>query len=102
MTNFISRLCGVERDRVTAAEICIDECLTIMDRHGERGKLYSTLRALSGELNRLNRDADGMGDRYERIIKVRTALTTAFPMTDEDLEAPRSPQATATPEVDHG
>jgi hypothetical protein len=40
----IKKLCSVERDRVTAAEICIDEMLTIMDRHGERGSLYSTLR----------------------------------------------------------
>lgn len=80
------KLCNVERDRLTAAEICIDEMLTIMDRHGERGILYETLRHLSQRIDVMLLDADGPVDRRERLIRVRQALTQAFPMTDEDLE----------------
>ena len=96
MADFFDKLCSVERDRVTAAEICIDECLTIMDRHSanQRSPLYSSLRNISQALNTMLRDADGMNARYERLIRVRAALTTAFPMTDEDLEGTASPQDT--------
>ena len=83
---FARKLCSVELDRMTAAEICIDELLTIMDRHGASGTdLYSTLRELSSDLNNTMLATDGLGGRRERLIRVRQALTTAFPMTDEDL-----------------
>lgn len=83
----IKKLCSVERDRVTAAEICIDELLTIMERHGERGPLWSTLFTISQGLSNELREAEGLAGRHARLIRVRKALTDAFPMTDEDLEA---------------
>lgn len=92
LSDFFDKLCSVELDRATAAEICIDELLTIMDRHGERGSMYSTLCSLSRELNSQIRDADGMDGRFERLTRIRKSLTNAFPMTDEDLAAARSPQ----------
>lgn len=87
MVDFADKLCSVERDRMTAAEICIDECLTIMDRHGAHGTLYSNLKNMSQTIDAILRDADGMNARYKRLIRVRAALTAAFPMTDEDLGA---------------
>lgn len=92
--DFCDKLCSVERDRMTAAEICIDECLTIMDRHGARGSLYSNLMGLSQTLNSIMRDADGLPERRKRLIRVRAALTNALPMTDEDLATPHVPQET--------
>lgn len=82
----IKKLSSAERDRVTAAEICIDEMLTIMDRHGERGTLYSTLRSVSQHLSNELREADGLAGRHDRLIRVRRLLTDAFPLTDEDIE----------------
>lgn len=95
MASFARKLCNVELDRMTAAEVCIDELLTIMDRHGaNRSDLYSTLRELSSDLNNTMLAADGLSARRARLIRVRAALTTAFPMTDEDLETRESPQDT--------
>lgn len=85
MSDFTKTLCSVERDRMTAAEICIDEILTIMDRHGEEGLLYETLLSVSRELQGRLTEADGVRDRRNRMIRVRSALTEAFPMTDDDL-----------------
>jgi hypothetical protein len=82
---FTEDLCSVERDRMTAAEICIDELLTIMDRHGVRGEMHLDLRNLSMQLSDILLVADGPVIRKERLIRIRAALTTAFPMTDEDL-----------------
>lgn len=83
----IDRLCSVERDRVTAAEICIDELLTIMDRHAPRPlAMYVTLRKLSAQLGEMLLAADGPVTRRERLIRIRAALTNAIPMTDNDLE----------------
>jgi hypothetical protein len=83
---FVEKLCSVELDRMTAAEICIDEILTIMDRHPPRQlSLYVTLRRLSGQLNDMLLAVDGPAIRRERLIRVRAALTSALPMTDEDL-----------------
>jgi hypothetical protein len=87
----MSKLCSVERDRVTAAEICIDECLTIMDRHGERGELYSRLKDISQTLSNDLREADGLIKRQRRLIRIRAALIAAIPMTDEDLAVSPSP-----------
>lgn len=88
MTDFCEKLFSVERDRMTAAEICLDECLTIMDRHDAHGPLYSALRTVSQHLSGILLDADGPVSRRERLIRIRSALTEAFPMTDEDLDAP--------------
>lgn len=88
MKQFIGQLCDVERDRMTAAEICIDELLTIMDRHGVRGEMHLDLRNLSMQLSDILILADGPVVRRDRLIRVRAALTTAFPMTDEDLRTP--------------
>jgi hypothetical protein len=79
------KLCSVERDRMTAAEICIDELLTIMDRHRDRTETHSLLRLLSDRLSVMLLNADGPQVRRDRLIRVRLALTEAFPMTDEDL-----------------
>lgn len=95
MVDFCDKLCSVERDRMTAAEICIDECLTIMDRHGARGPLYSTLRTISQHLSGILLDADGVAGRHDRLIRIRETLTAAFPMSDSDLEAHRPPQGSA-------
>jgi hypothetical protein len=83
----IDQLCSVERDRVTAAEICLDELLTIMDRHGiaPRDPLYQAVRLVSGELDARLSAADGPYKRRERLIRIRTALTNVMPMTDDDL-----------------
>lgn len=86
---FARKLCSVELDRMVAAEICIDELLTIMNRHGEdRSDLYSTLTELSSDLNNAMLATDGLTARRARLIRVRSALTAAFPMTDEDLTRP--------------
>lgn len=87
LQNAIPRLCGVERDRLTAAEICIDECLTIMDRHGVPASDpgYSLMREFTRRLHSLLTNADGAPLRRARLIRVREALTKAFPMTDDDL-----------------
>lgn len=86
MNDFCDKLCSVERDRMTAAEICIDECLTIMDRHIERGPLYNAMRMISQHLSGILLDADGAPDRRARLIRIRQVLTNAMPMTDEDLD----------------
>lgn len=83
----IEELCSVERDRVTAAEICIDELLTIMDRHEPRPPgLYVTLRKLSAQLSAMMLAADGPAIRRERLMRIRAVLTNAIPMTDDDLK----------------
>lgn len=94
---FARKLCSAELDRMTAAEICIDELLTIMDRNGAtRSDLYSSLREISSDLNNAMLATDGLSGRRARLIRVRAALTTAFPMTDDDLEVSHLPQ------VNHG
>jgi hypothetical protein len=87
MSNFTKRLCNVERDRVTAAEICIDELITIMDRHGVVDQMRIDLGNLSRSLHALLTEADGVANRRSRLIRIRGVLTDAMPMTDEDLEA---------------
>jgi hypothetical protein len=83
----IDRLCSVERDRVTAAEICLDELLTIMDRHNIASfdPMYSYIHQISLRLHKELLAADGPAIRRERLIRIRAALTNAIPMTDEDL-----------------
>lgn len=81
------QLCEAERDRLTSAEICIDEALTIMDRHGlnETDAIYRALATLSGTLHRALTRADGLQGRRDRIVRVREALTKAFPLSDAEL-----------------
>jgi hypothetical protein len=86
MKSLTEKLCSVERDRMTAAEICIDELLTIMDRHRDRTETHRMLQVLSSQLSVMLINADGLGARHERLVRVRKALTDAFPMTDKDLE----------------
>lgn len=80
-------LCDVERDRLTAAEIGIDEALTIMDRHGIKNHdpVYRALATLSGTLHRALSQADGPPRRHERLRRIRDVLTDAMPMSDADL-----------------
>lgn len=85
MEELIKQLSSVERDRATAAEICIDELLTIMDRRW-RTPEYLELQTISSELSSALLEADGPAKRRERLLRVRAALTSAFPMTDADLE----------------
>lgn len=86
----INKLCSAERDRVTAAEICLDELLTIMDRHSvsPRDPIYSAIQLLSAKLSYDLLAADGPIVHRERLIRVRAALTNSIPMTDEDLAEP--------------
>jgi hypothetical protein len=83
----IERCGSVERDRLTAAEICLDECLTILDRHRVPGNDldYLALRRLSMRLSDAQLQADGPYERRERLIRIRDVLTDAMPMTDADL-----------------
>lgn len=91
MKDFIKKLCSVERDRATAAEICIDELLTMMDRHDMDGGAYNMLVNLSAELHSALSEVDGPSKTRERLIRIRAGLTNAIPMTDEDLQACPAP-----------
>jgi hypothetical protein len=91
MRDFVEKLCSVERDRATAAEICIDELLTMMDRHDMDGAAYNMLVNLSAELHSALSEVDGPSKTRERLMRVRAGLTNAFPMTDEDLGAGAAP-----------
>lgn len=87
MKSFFDKLCEVERDRATAAEVCIDELLTIMGRHDMDGTAYNMLTNLSAAIHEGLCDADGPAKRHERLSRIREGLTSAFPMTDADLGA---------------
>lgn len=80
-------LCEAERDRLTAAEIGLDEALTIMDRHGlgNWNAIYSALKTLSGTFHRALTAADGPERRRERLSSIRDRMTDLFPMSDIDL-----------------
>lgn len=75
-----------ERDRLTAAEVCIDEALSIMGRHDIESTQpdYQRLKSLSGELDIALEEADGPEDRYHRLVRVRDALDGAFPHPDAE------------------
>jgi hypothetical protein len=81
------RLCEAERDRLTSAEVCIDEVLTTLDRHGmdQSDFVYRALASLSGTMHRALTAADGLQERRERLIRVRKALNEALPLSDADL-----------------
>lgn len=82
------KACSAERDRMTAAEICIDELITIMQRHdAEFDPLFATLREISLRLHATLTRTDKLKARHERLLRIRAALTKAFPLTDEDLDA---------------
>lgn len=82
----LKELCSVERDRLTAAEVCIDELLTTMNRHGVgcSDPIYVACAELSSELHKMLTSTDGLAARRDRLIRVRDALDVAFPMTDAD------------------
>jgi hypothetical protein len=87
----VDRLCGAELDRLTAAEICLDECLTIMDRHrvepSDPG--YSLILEFSRRLHGILTETEGPRSRRERLVRVRQDLTEAFPLSDADLLTPQ-------------
>lgn len=86
MGRMFKKLCPAELDRVTAAEICIDELLTTMDRHNCQDTLYHTLKIISSGLHAELTSVEDSQERRARIIKIRRALTDAMPLSDDDLE----------------
>lgn len=89
ISEMAKKLCSAERDRMASAEICIDEALTIMDRHGitERDEHYRSLVDLSQTFHQVMTNADGYEKRLDRMKRVRSALTAALPLSDADLAA---------------
>ena len=74
-----ARLPEFERDRLTAAEVCIDEALSIMDRRSDAcGPFYDTLSDISAMLSNALLIADGADNRLERLRRVRDTLDSAF------------------------
>jgi len=59
----------------------------LMDRHGVTDQMRVDLGNLSRTLYALLTEADGVANRRNRLIRIRSVLTDAMPMTDEDLEA---------------
>lgn len=80
-------LCEAERDRLTAAEIGLDEALTIMDRHGlgDCDAIYRALKTLSGTFHHALTVADGPERRRERLSSLRDRMTDLLPLSDTDL-----------------
>jgi hypothetical protein len=76
--------CSAELDRLTAAEISIDEVMTIYERHGI--PISAALKAMSKDLDDLLHTIDGTEGRYQRLGCIRLTMTEAFPICDEDLE----------------
>ena len=58
----------------------------LMDRHGVTDQMRVDLGNLSRTLHALLTEADGVANRRNRLIRIRSVLTDAMPMTDEDLE----------------
>lgn len=83
----VQNMSGAERDRLTAAEICIDEALTLLERRsmGTTDPLMLTLLDLSRIFHDTLTVADGLVGRRQRILKVRAKLTELMPLTDADL-----------------
>lgn len=83
----VQNMSGAERDRLTAAEICIDEALTLLERRsmGATDPLMLTLLDLSRIFHDTLTVADGLVGRRQRILKVRAKLTELMPLTDADL-----------------
>lgn len=81
------QLCEAERERLATTEICIDEALTIMDRHGlnDADPIYRALSVLSGTFHRAMTRADGHQSRLKRMVRVQSKLTEAFPLSDSDF-----------------
>jgi hypothetical protein len=85
-------MCGLlrsaERDRVSAAEMCIDELLTIMDRRGypQDDPAYTTLKILSRGIHLAMRKTEPPTNLQRRMLRIRAGLTEVFPLSDADLE----------------
>lgn len=81
------KLCNAERDRLTIAEIGIDEALTIMDRHRvpRNDPTYLALKSASRTLHRALTAADGFHVRHSRLSRLRDSMTDMLPMSDRDL-----------------
>ena len=87
MLEMCGLLCSAERDRVVTAEMCIDELLTIMDRRGypSEDPAYRALRTLSAGIHEAMKATEPFPDLRGRMLRVRETLTSALPLTDENL-----------------
>lgn len=75
-----ARLPDFERDRLTAAEVCIDEALSIMDRRSDPcDPIYDVMQDISAMLSNALLLADGAEKRLERLRRVRDILDRTFP-----------------------
>lgn len=77
------RLSRWELERLTAAEICIDELMATLERHklGEH-TTHRKLRDLSDWLDDLLLDAQGAEKRYDTLKSVRDKLDATFRAPD--------------------
>lgn len=71
-------------DRLTAAEVCLDEVLSAMDAAGIENSdpVYRSILELSQAFDRILEETDGPEDRFARLSRVRDTLTLAFPHPD--------------------
>lgn len=81
LTDIADSLPEFERDRLTAAEVCIDEALSIMDRHGgdKASPEYRMFKSASELLDVVLELADGAQARYDRLKRVSDELDATFP-----------------------
>lgn len=79
----------VERERLTMAEIGVDEARTLLERRGLQHDhpLMEMLATVSEVLSSALFEADGGQVRRNRLLRVRKRLTQTFPMSDEDLRS---------------
>lgn len=77
-------LANWEIERLTAAEVCIDELMATLERHGlKEPTTHSKLMDLSDWLDTLLLDAQGAERRYETLKSTRDRLDAAFPAPTE-------------------
>lgn len=75
-----ARLPDFELDRLAAAEVCIDEILSIMARRSDPcDGIYDTLQDVSAALSNALLLADGPENRLERLKRIRDLLDSALP-----------------------
>ncbi len=78
------RLAEWELDRVTAAEVCLDELMATLERHNVNfDGMHGKLADLSDWLDNLLLDAQGPERRYETLRGARDKLDAAFPAPTE-------------------
>lgn len=76
-----------ERDRLCAAEICIDEVLATLDRHGvpSEAEEYRALKMISNRFHEAFFPWNGDATRLHRMRRVRDALDKTFPLDETDV-----------------